>query len=120
MSDSQRIQWDVWIDDYGFTRPVVTVASPSREMLRSIDVKAARKDRCQPPAIKRTRKVGDYADVTQAYTYFTRVGFTPTRDIADLYGVNYTTAAKWVRTARAKGLLSPTGYKSYKRREVSA
>jgi len=120
MSDSRRIQWDVWIDDYGFARPLVIVTSPSREMLRSIEVRAANKVRRQPPAIKRTREVGDYADVSEAYTYFTGVGFTPTRDLADLFDVNYTTAAKWVRTARAKGLLSPAGRKSYKRREVTA
>jgi len=49
-----------------------------------------------------------YWRVSVAYKWLDRQGRTPTSDIAEIAKVPHTTAAKWVREARVRGLLEPT------------
>jgi hypothetical protein len=49
-----------------------------------------------------------YGRVAAAYTWLDGRGLTPTSDIALIADVPHSTAAKWVREARVRGLLAPT------------
>ena len=115
MSGQDRVTWHAWTDRYGIVRPRLQVLSPTRELLRSIDVKDIRK---KLPATEqsRTRQPGDYAVVAEAWRYFASVSNSPTRDVAEVFGAPYATAAQWIKRARQHGLLEqPT-----QRREASA
>lgn len=48
-----------------------------------------------------------YADVAAEYQHLTRMSRRPATDLADQYGVPVTTAHRWIKEARRRGLLAP-------------
>jgi transposase len=48
-----------------------------------------------------------YEQVAEVYDEAIEAGDPPTQAVADAFGVPYTTAARWVRRARALELLPP-------------
>ena len=106
MSAPSRVSWTQCKDDYGVTRPQLHVYSPTNLLLRSIQTRHIRESLpATVPSMQRT--LGDYSAIADAYRYFASLGHTPTRDISEVFGVPYMTAAQWVNRAREKGLLAP-------------
>jgi hypothetical protein len=106
MSGLDRVSWTQCKDDYGVTRPQLHVYSPTNSLLRSIQTRHMRES--LPATMpSRQRTPGDYSAIADAYRYFASLGHTPTRDISEVFGVPYMTAAQWVNRAREKGLLAP-------------
>jgi hypothetical protein len=106
MSGMDRVTWEHWTDLYGVQRPRLVVLSPTAQLLRDVNVRDSRKA-MTAITTNLTRSRGDYQTIADAWRYFNTVGFTPTRDVSQIYGVPYSTAAQWVTRARQMGLLEP-------------
>jgi len=106
MSGMDRVTWEQWTDLYGVQRPRLVVLSPTTQLLRDINVRDSRKA-MTAITTKLSPSPGGYQTIADAWRYFATVGFTPTRDVSQVYGVPYSTAAQWVRRARQMGLLEP-------------
>lgn len=59
---------------------------------------------------KRNRITDDFLrDVARVYSSADKIGLPPTREVASHFHAPHSTAAKWVATARKKGILPPPG-----------
>lgn len=63
-----------------------------------------------PTKRKRNRITVDFLkDVARVYSSADKIGLPPTREVANHFKAPHSTAAKWVATARKKGILPPPG-----------